>query len=109
MGKGKIARCGRGTISIIFSILILLAGFLLIVYIMNEQKKISVDTTECGEKKVSFEQAREDYIEYGNFDNLNVRCYCLQGYKEKSTGVQNFEWTIRDDAGNVKEIVKPCS
>ena len=64
LGKGKIARCGRGTISIIFSILVLLGGFLLIVFIMNEQKKISVDLTECGEKKVSFEQAREDYLEY---------------------------------------------
>ena len=61
LGKGKISRCGRGTISIIFSILLLLGGFLLIVLIMNEQKAISVDTTECGEKKVSFDLALEDY------------------------------------------------
>ena len=87
LGKGKIARCGRSTISIIFSILLLLAGFLLIVVLLNEQKKVNVDTTECGEKTVSFETALYDYQEYETFDNYNTRCYCLQGYREKGFGV----------------------
>ena len=32
----------------------------------------------------------------------------MQGFAEKNVGVANFEWTIRDSAGEVTEIVKPC-
>lgn len=63
LGKGKIARCGRSTISYIFAILILLGGFLLILVILAAQKDVSVNASECGEAKISFETALEAYQE----------------------------------------------
>ena len=46
LGKGKIARCGRSTLSNIFAVLILLAGFLLIVYILAAQKLSLIHISE---------------------------------------------------------------
>ena len=35
LGKGKIERCGRSTVSLILSIVLLLLGFATIIYLLN--------------------------------------------------------------------------
>ena len=48
LGKGKIERCGRNSLSLILSMILLLLGFAAIIYLLNVQDQYKSDIV-CGE------------------------------------------------------------
>ena len=76
LGKGKIERCGRSTVSLILSILLLLIGFASIIYLLNLQDQYKSDIV-CGELKIDEIDAYEEYLETNSFDTELNECFCL--------------------------------
>ena len=61
LGKGRIEKCGRSTLSNILAGILLLVGFLTIIYLLNVQAQYKIDVTSCGEKTVDEETASESF------------------------------------------------
>ena len=86
LGKGKIERCGRSSLSLIISIILLLMGFAAIIYLLNEQDKYKSDIV-CGELKIDEIDAYEEYLELNSFDTELNECFCLQEFKTLTVDV----------------------
>ena len=52
LGKGRIEKCGRSTISNVLAFLLLMVGFISIIYLMSVQAQYTFDVTACGEKTI---------------------------------------------------------
>ena len=68
LGKGSIERCGRSTFSYLMALLLLIFGFILIIYLLDVQNKAKMDATLCGEQEISMDEAYSRYQVYGNFN-----------------------------------------
>ena len=61
LGKGKIERCGRTSVSYILALLLLIGGFITVVKLMEVKADVTIDTTICGELEISLQEAFAQY------------------------------------------------
>jgi len=87
LGKGKIERCGRATFSYIFAMLLLIFGFLLVVYLMDVKAQSEINTSQCGELEISLSEAFKQYKKFNSLQTDINDCYCLQEFKKVSNAV----------------------
>ena len=59
LGKGKIARCGRASMTNIMAFILLCGGFAFIIWLFGLQQSQFTDTTNCGNQKYGIEAAYE--------------------------------------------------
>ena len=81
LGKGKIERCFRGTISNILALVLLLVGFFMIVYLIALQAKYKLDIDACGELEIDEDIAFENWLKFRKYNDPLNTCYCLQELK----------------------------
>jgi len=52
LGKGKIDRCGRSTLSNIVAFLLLLIGFVVVITLLNVREDYQLDLAVCGDSSI---------------------------------------------------------
>lgn len=57
LGKGKIEKCGRITLTYLLSMLLLIFGFLLVVELMAVKESTAQNTSICGDLTITAEEA----------------------------------------------------
>ena len=77
LGKGKIDRCGRQTISNALSFILLLVSFGLIIWLLDKQDQYKTDTEACGDLEIAEEDAFSTYLSFLDFNTQKNSCYCL--------------------------------
>ena len=76
LGKGKIERCGRNSLSLILSMILLLLGFAAIIYLLNVQDEYKSDIV-CGELQIDELDAYDNYLDTNSFETDLNECFCL--------------------------------
>ena len=104
LGKGRIEKCGRSTISNVLAFLLLMVGFISIIYLMNVRAQYTFDVTACGEKTIDETTAVDSFKQFGLNTDLN-NCYCLQEFKKLKEEVKSFTFSSIQGDGS---LVKPC-
>ena len=61
LGKGRIERCGRSTLSNVLAFILLFIGFMSIIYLLNIQAQYKIDVTSCGEKTIDEATALDSF------------------------------------------------
>lgn len=90
LGKGKIDRCGLGSLTNIMSVLLLVIGFFIVVFLLEEQKSVKMDTSSCGELNASDSDAYTDWQLRNTFDTKTIGCFCLGKYKDLGNDVKDY-------------------
>lgn len=62
LGKGSIERCGRSTITNVVAFILLLVGFVFIVYLFGVRDSLA-STVVCGEQDILLEDAELQWID----------------------------------------------
>lgn len=68
LGKGKIVRCGLQTATNILSGILLLVGFVTIIYLMEKKEEYAIDTTLCGDHLTTKSEAFSAWNNYRKLD-----------------------------------------
>lgn len=89
LGKGSIERCGRSTIANVIAFILLLVGFVFIVYLFGVRDGLA-STVVCGEQTILLEDAELQFIEQETLDSDTNYCYCLQEFATQSIGVKDI-------------------
>ena len=89
LGKGKIERCGRSTVANVIALILLLIGFVFIVYLFGVRDSLA-STVVCGEQKIETEEAELIWLEQQTLETDTNYCYCLQEFGTQSIGVKEI-------------------
>ena len=81
LGNGKIKRCGLSTMSNILALILLLVGFLTIVYLLALQADVKLDIETCGEVEIDETLAFDNWLKFRQYDDAINTCFCLQKFK----------------------------
>ena len=104
LGKGRIEKCGRSTLSNVLAFILLLIGFMSIIYLLNVQAQYKIDVTSCGEQTINEATALDSFKQFGLDTDVND-CYCLQEFKKLKEDVKSMTFSSIQGDGS---LVKPC-
>ena len=77
LGKTRIQQMGRKAASWTTAILLLLLGFVILIWLNGIKDQYNSNSELCGQRRVTLEEAYEESQATASFEGENVVCFCL--------------------------------